>query len=100
MTSAALWLSAIALSGAEAIAKPDLTHGRKLHSAHCTACHGNMTGGDGSALYTRDQRRVNAMQQLEAQVRRCSSSLDLMWFDEDIADVTHYLNERYYRFGK
>jgi mono/diheme cytochrome c family protein len=99
--SLAASLSAVLLIGTTtAGGKPDLAHGEQLHNTNCTECHGNMTGGDGSALYTRSQRLVHTMQQLESQVRRCASGLDLAWYDEDMADVVHYLNERYYRFGK
>lgn len=73
-------------------------NGKKLHEAHCTACHIGMTGGDGSLLYTRKNRRVNSLDALENQVRRCESNLELKWFEEDINDVVHYLNTRFYTF--
>ncbi len=98
--SIAALLSATLLASAQVSARLDLARGEKLHNAHCTACHGSMTGGDGTALYTRSPRLVNSMQELTARVRRCASGLDLMWFGKDIADVVHYLNEGYYRFGE
>jgi len=75
-----------------------ITHGKKLHQQSCTACHGKMTGGDGSTLYTRSNRRVNSLDALNAQVRRCESNLELKWFDEDINSVSEYLNAEYYKF--
>jgi len=74
--------------------------GKQLHDKHCKACHVGMTGGDGSLLYTRNNRRVNAMEKLENQVRRCESNLELKWFDEDVNDVVEYLNVNYYHFNK
>lgn len=77
----------------------DIGHGEKLHEANCKACHISMTGGDGSLLYTRDNRRVNSLAKLEAQVRRCESNLELKWFEEDINDVVQFLNKNYYKFS-
>ena len=34
----------------------------------------------------------------ERQVQRCELSLGLKWFEEDIDDVTAYLNSNYYNF--
>lgn len=76
----------------------DVAHGRELHQQHCVGCHINMTGGDGSLLYTRSDRRVHNLTGLEAQVRRCEANLELKWFDEDIEDVVEYLNQAYYKF--
>ena len=74
--------------------------GKKLHDTHCQACHVGMTGGDGSLLYTRDNRRVTSLEKLENQVRRCESNLELKWFDEDINNVVEFLNANYYHFDK
>ena len=76
----------------------DMEHGEKLHEAHCKACHVSMSGGDGSLLYTRKNRRIDSLAKLEAQVRRCESNLELKWFEEDIEGVVQLLNTRYYKF--
>lgn len=78
----------------------DMRDGQSLHDKNCQACHIAMTGGDGSVLYTRSQRKVRSLAALEAQVRRCESNLELKWFDEDIVDVVEYLNHAYYKFPK
>jgi hypothetical protein len=90
----------ITLLGGKADGNPDFVHGARLHRATCTKCHGNMTGGDGSPLYMRSDRRVHSMKQLEHQVRLCAAEMKLLWSDEDFADVVHYLNKRYYGFDK
>jgi mono/diheme cytochrome c family protein len=95
--AALLWT--IALVSVADAAKADLARGARLHSTHCTACHGDMTGGDGSALYTRSQRLVSSLQHLKARVRYCQSGMDLAWSLQEIADVVKYLERRYYRFG-
>lgn len=79
-------------------AAADPGQGEQLHDAHCTACHIGMTGGDGSLLYTRKDRRVNSLSALETQVRRCENSQGLQWFDDQVEDVVVYLNQTYYKF--
>ena len=69
----------------------DTAHGKNLTQQHCMSCHDN-------SMYTRDKRRVTTLAGLQNQVRRCELSLGLKWFDEDINDVTAYLNESFYKF--
>jgi cytochrome c553 len=69
----------------------DTAHGKALTQQHCTACHG-------TDVYTRDNRRVSTLAGLQKQVRRCELSLGLKWFDENVNDVTAYLNESFYKF--
>lgn len=76
----------------------DAAQGKQLHDAHCTACHIGMTGGDGSILYTRKDRRVNDMQALQKQVKRCEIAQGLTLLDEDVDDLVTYLNSTYYKF--
>jgi mono/diheme cytochrome c family protein len=76
----------------------DLKNGEQLHNSQCRSCHIEMTGGDGSLLYMRDNRRVTSLKALQQRVRRCESNLELKWLDDDINDVVHYLNKTYYQF--
>lgn len=69
----------------------DLERGRLLHDRNCFHCHD-------ASVYTRDDRRVKSLEQLRRQVVRCTLSLELQWFEEDIADVVGHLNRGYYRF--
>ncbi|MGV6859109.1 MAG: c-type cytochrome [bacterium] len=87
-----------ALLATSSIALADLDNGKKLHDANCVSCHTKMTGGDGSALYTRSKRRVTSSDALTSQVRRCATNLNLTWFDDQIDDVSSYLNQEYYKF--
>ena len=94
-------LLSLGLLGLAGLAHADEpSRGKELHQANCVSCHVNMTGGDGSVLYTRNNRRVQSLTGLEAQVRRCESNLELKWFDDDIEAVTKYLNATYYHFDK
>ncbi len=62
-----------------------------LHAQHCVSCHG-------TDVYTRADRKVTSYEGLGRQVRRCETALSLRWFDEDIDDMTAYLNRDFYRF--
>lgn len=72
--------------------------GEKLYKENCTACHIQMTGGDGSTLFTRKDRKVKSMDSLKTQILRCATGQNLAWFDEDVDAVASYLNEQYYQF--
>ena len=76
----------------------DLNKGEVLHRDNCIACHAAMTGGDGSVLYTRNDRRVTSLELLSKQVNRCQSSLGLGWTAKDIENVQHFLNVNYYHY--
>ena len=72
---------------------------RKLIAdAKCEACHKNKVGGDGSAIYSRKDRRVTTKSKLLPQVARCNSDLNLGLFPEDEAAIAAYLNEAHYKF--
>jgi hypothetical protein len=79
------------LAGAPLAQAADAERGKKLVAENCTACHDD-------SVYTRKQRRVNSMDDLKKQVKRCEFNLDLAWFDEDVSDVVSYLNSTYYKF--
>ena len=72
--------------------------GKALHQENCIACHAAMTGGEGSVLYTRDDRGVKSLDALSKQVDRCQSSLGLNWSNDHISSVQQYLNELFYKF--
>ena len=65
--------------------------GQALYDQHCVSCHG-------PEIYTRDDRKVTSLPALQRQVQRCETALGLRWFDEDISEMSQFLNERYYHF--
>ena len=69
----------------------DTANGGELHAENCTACHD-------SAMYTRDNRRVQSLVNLGTQVRFCKDNLGITWFDDEVDDVVAYLNESYYHY--
>lgn len=68
----------------------ELAAGKALTEAHCYQCHGN-------EVYTRADRKVHTLEGLQRQVQRCELALGLKWFDEEIANVSAYLNQEFYK---
>ena len=69
----------------------DINNGKQLQQANCMSCH-----DDG--MYTREDRKITTLDGLDKQVRRCELTLGLQWFDDDVSDVSAYLNQRFYKF--
>jgi mono/diheme cytochrome c family protein len=67
------------------------SRGELLYSTHCIACHT-------SQAHWRDKRIATDRSSLEAEVRRWQATAMLRWSEDDIADVTRYLNDTFYRF--
>ncbi len=69
----------------------DLENGKSLHDDNCLRCHDE-------SKYTRKNRIVKNFQQLYERIKQCELMAELTWFDEEIADVTAYLNNQFYYF--
>lgn len=78
----------------------DAKVGATMHERDCTACHIRRFGGDGSAMYTRTDRRVTSAAKLKAQVTACNTELGAGYFPEDEEHVAAYLNLHYYKLEK
>ncbi|MGD8527030.1 MAG: hypothetical protein PVJ63_12330 [Thioalkalispiraceae bacterium] len=78
----------------------DIANGKSLHDGNCIHCHASLLGGDGTAIYTRENRKIESYAALDKQVRRCRDSLGMPWPEEQILDVINYLNENFYHFKK
>jgi mono/diheme cytochrome c family protein len=70
---------------------PSESRGGLLYSTHCSTCHT-------SAIHWRERKLATDWKSLKAQVNRWQSYNKLGWREEDIADVTYYLNIHYYNF--
>ena len=66
--------------------------GRSLYENRCDSCHAESVHG-------RAKREASGFESLRGWVRRWSGNLGLKWTDEELDDVTVYLNGRYYRFA-
>ncbi len=69
----------------------NVDNGEVLHMEKCTACHT-------ASIYTREKRLVTDIKKLGAQVRFCKDNLGIMWFEEEIGDVVHFLNVKHYHY--
>lgn len=65
--------------------------GQGLHDSNCISCHND-------SVYQRKNRIIKTMAGLKTQIRRCETTLDLTWFDEELDSVADYLNNKYYQF--
>lgn len=83
---------ALTLSLSAALAG-EATDAQSLYQTNCLKCHGD-------EVYTRADRKVTSLDGLERQVRRCETALGLRWFDEEISDVTAYLNDHFYKLER
>jgi len=79
-------------------AEGDFNIGKSMVEKQCIACHAERFGGDGSAIYTRENRLVKSSRGLLAQIRNCNTMLDLKWFEDEELHVANYLNKTYYKF--
>ncbi len=76
----------------------DVTNGKRLHDKNCVSCHNNMLVGDGTRIYTRKDHKIRSFSSLQQQVQRCATNLNIQWFNDEITDVSHYLNDSFYKF--
>lgn len=82
------------------VANADIVNGKELHKSNCTSCHISIKGGDGSGIYTREDKRIETYPALIKQVNRCRDSLGVAWPEEHVNDVVEYLNTTFYKFKK
>ena len=68
------------------------SRGQLLYENHCQGCHT-------SQLHIREQRRARSIDELRGWVTRWAVVQKLNWGDEEIGEVTNYLNQRYYRLA-
>ena len=97
-----LWMIVLTLgmaaTAAYAAEKADPKRGMALMEKKCISCHVSMYGGDGSEIYLRPDHKVKNLNQLASQVAACNANTGAGWFPEEEADVTAYLNQKYYKF--
>ena len=57
----------------------------------CSSCHGN-------EVYTRPNRRVKNLMDLEKQLHRCNHVIAEKMDNRTVTELMDYLNARYYKF--
>jgi hypothetical protein len=88
------------LTQADPFERGDAAIGKKLVEQHCISCHASSFGGDGSGIYTREDRKVKDGSGLVQQIRNCNTNLGLQWFEDEEFHVARYLNNTYYKFDR
>ncbi len=85
---------------ADPFAKGDAEAGKKLFTqSQCgSSCHDSIMGGNGNAIFTRLNRKVQNPQQLIAQLRRCTGGAGITLSPQDEQNLGAYLNRNYYHF--
>lgn len=91
MKPLALLISLCLLGASNTLLAADIKNGKQLQQKNCMSCHDD-------SMYSRDERRVKDLSGLRTQVQRCESTLGLTWFDDEVDDVTAYLNKSFYQF--
>jgi len=79
------------LLAAGAACAGDAERGRALYDSRCTDCHTESVHG-------RAKREATDFEAVRRWVTRWNDNLRLQWKDEEIEDVTVFLNATYYRF--
>jgi hypothetical protein len=69
------------------------SRGELLYSTHCIACHT-------SQAHWREKKIATNWSSLEAEVRRWQTTAMLRWSEDDVVEVTRYLNDTFYRFPR
>lgn len=84
---------AAALLGGAVVATPAMAQdrGELLYSTHCGVCHAEQ-------VHWRARRAVTDWSSLRAEVRKWQGVASLAWSEDDVLDVTRYLNDTIYRF--
>jgi mono/diheme cytochrome c family protein len=70
----------------------DSANGKVLHDESCVRCHDE-------SMYKRVDRKIKSYPSLRERVVQCEIMTELIWFEEEIDDVTTYLNNAFYHFN-
>lgn len=80
----------VAATGCSATGSGDPARGEQLHDV-CLPCHG-------TSLYTSPQRKIRSLPALRQEVARWGDYYNPALTEQDIDDVTIYLNTHFYKF--
>lgn len=94
-----LLLLAASAAHADPFAKGNAENGKQLVVKYdCNSCHKGKLGGDGSAIYTRANRRVTGADNLIQQMEVCSGAIGKQLTAQEKLDLAAHLNQTYYHF--
>ena len=96
LTIALIVLCAASAASADPFPNGNAQAGQKLFVQYqCKRCHAEMLGGDGSAIFTRADRKVHNAAELIEQIGVCSGNVGANLTEQDKQHLGAYLN-RYY----
>jgi mono/diheme cytochrome c family protein len=73
--------------------EPTKPRGQLLYENHCIGCHT-------SSVNSRNPRKATNLNDLYQWVEKWSKAQNLDWNEDEIRDVSDYLNHEYYNFKK
>jgi len=71
--------------------EPAVSGGALLYETHCIGCHSKQ-------IHWRERKLATNWASLAAQVRRWQANTGLQWTNEEVDEVTRYLNRTIYMF--
>ncbi len=96
LTTTLILLCAAAAASANPFPNGDEQLGKKIFDQYkCNSCHAAMLGGDGSAIFTRANRKVHSAAELIQQIHICTGNVGAKLTPQDEQHIGAYLN-RYY----
>lgn len=94
--AALILLCAASIAQATPFPEGNAQKGKALFDRYkCNSCHSQMTGGDGSAIFTRPDRKVHNAAELVDQIRVCSGNVGAHLSAQDEQHLGAYLNQYY-----
>ena len=70
-----------------------LKEGKELNTDNCTKCHD-------TSVYTKADRKVKTLDVLTKRVKACNSKTGAGLDEDELKDLTLFLNTEYYKFKK
>ena len=99
MLQAVLLLSISSVSLAAPFDGGNKKNGNVLHAENCRSCHDSMfPDGKGDDIYDEDLRKIESSKALYSMVEFCATNNGLAWFEEEVIDVSKFLNQTFYKF--
>jgi mono/diheme cytochrome c family protein len=86
-----LWLVIVGAALAATAGAADFERGKLLYNARCVGCHDK-------SVHNREARKALTIEGIRAQVRRWDAFTGGAWREDEVNDVTSYLNELFYRY--
>lgn len=75
-----------------------MADGKQLHDEACLHCHASLTKGNANQIYSRADRKVKNLVDLEKRVKYCAIAADVDWTQQQQDAVVTYLRQQFYKF--